>query len=258
MPRHCPTIAKQKMTSGVSSEIRQQLEKNLSRVRERIEAAARRAGRSPHEITLVAVTKYVVPEVIPALLEAGCQTLGESRPQELWRKAEFARHLPIRWHLVGPLQRNKAKKTVPLVELIHSVDSIALLETLETLGKNLGRKVPVLLEVNISGESAKHGFSPEEMPEVLLELNRFSHVEVQGLMGMAGLQGGLEAARRQFAFLRELRDRLQKSAPHGVELRELSMGMSGDFEVAIEEGATMIRLGSILFEGLPPECLRQG
>jgi len=251
-------MGNQKMASGVSSEIRRQLEKNLSRVRERIEAAARRADRSPNEITLIVVTKYVVPEVIPALVDAGYQILAESRPQELWRKAEFARPLPIRWHLVGPLQRNKAKKTVPLVELIHSVDSIALLETLDTLGKNLSRKVPVLLEVNISGESAKHGFSPEHMPEVVEQLTRFPHVEVRGLMGMAGLQGGLEAARRQFAFLRELRDHLQKSAPQGVELRELSMGMSGDFEVAIEEGATMVRLGSILFEGLPPECLRQG
>ena len=245
------------MLSGISSEIRQKLQTNLNRVWDRVTAAAEKVRRSPQEITLVVVTKYVLPEVLPALVDAGCQILAESRPQELWRKAEFAANLPVRWHLVGPLQRNKAKKTVPLVELIHSVDSVRLLETLETLGEKQGRQVRVLLEVNISGEPAKHGFPPEKMPEVLEQLKWFPHVQVCGLMGIAGLEGGLGAARQQFSFLRELRDRLRRSAPPQVELRELSMGMSGDFEVAIEEGATMIRLGSILFEGLPPECLKK-
>lgn len=229
------------------------LARNLQTVRDRIAQAAVRAGRSPAELTLVAVTKYIVPEVVPLLAELGCRKLGESRPQELWRKAALCTDPAVRWHLVGPLQRNKAKKTLPLVELIHSVDSLRLLETLEQLAGQMNRTVDVLLEVNISGEPAKHGFSPPEMPEVVGRLSEFPHVKVCGLMGMAGLEGGLAAARRQFASLRELRDRLVPLCPPGVELRELSMGMSGDFEVAIEEGATIVRIGSILYEDLPSE-----
>lgn len=217
--------------------------------------AAERAGRSPDEITLIPITKYVVSTAVPILVEAGCSILGESRPQELWRKAAACTGLPIRWHLVGPLQRNKAKRTVPLVELIHSVDSLPLVETLNAIGAQRGQPIPVLLEVNISGEPAKHGFDPYQVPEILAQLGNFPYVQARGLMGMAGLEGGLGAARRQFALLRQLRDELQLSAPPEWGFRELSMGMSGDFEVAIEEGATMVRLGSVLFEGFPPELL---
>lgn len=233
------------------------LERNLARVRDRIARAAERAGRSPEEISIVCVTKYVVPQVVKLLVELGYTALGESRPQALWRKAEACADLPIQWHLVGPLQRNKAKKTVPLVELIHSVDSLPLLETLDAIAAKQARPVNVLLEVNISGEMAKHGFPPEQMPDVVAQLERFPHVKVRGLMGMAGLEGGLAAAKEQFARLRRLRDTLCAQAPPGVDLRELSMGMSGDFEVAVAEGATILRLGSILFEGLPRECFEE-
>ncbi|MCS7239193.1 MAG: YggS family pyridoxal phosphate-dependent enzyme [Thermoguttaceae bacterium] len=240
------------------SEIRAVLGRNLTTVQERIAQAARRVGRAPEEISIVCVTKYVVPDVARCLVELGYNVLGESRPQVLWRKAEACAGLPVRWHLVGPLQRNKAKKTVPLVELIHSVDSLALLETLNAIAAQRGQPVDVLLEVNISGEQAKHGFSPQEMPAVVAQLANYPHVKVQGLMGMAGLEGGLSAARQQFALLRRLRDELAPLCPAGNELRELSMGMSGDFEVAVEEGATVVRLGSILYEGLPSECFETG
>ncbi len=232
------------------SDVSDRIKANLVTLRERISAAARRSDRSPEEITLVVVTKYVGPEIIQILFQHGCNEIGESRPQELWRKFEQCRDLPIRWHLVGPLQRNKAQRTVPLVSLIHSVESRLLLETLDRCGQKLGHVVPVLLEVNISGESAKHGFPPEEIPKVVDQLDRFPRVEVRGLMGISGLNITVAEIRRQFATLRELRDRLVSSGLVGPRFTELSMGMSGDFEVAIEEGATIIRVGSALFEGI--------
>jgi len=223
---------------------------NLAAVRGRIAEAAARSGRTGGQITLVAITKYVgVPEV-RALVQAGCELLGESRPQQLWEKAEAIRDLPVRWHIVGHLQRNKVRRTLPLVEMVESVDSPRLLDAVDRVAGELDRRVPVLLEVNVSGESAKHGFEPEAVEPVLAGLGRYRHVEVRGLMCMAALEGGLDAARRDFAALRELRDRLRGRCPYGVSLDELSMGMSGDFEVGIEEGATIVRVGSALFEGL--------
>ncbi len=236
------------------SQIRAILARNLESVQARIARAAERSGRSGADICLIVVTKYVTPQIIPELVALGCLNLGESRPQELWRKAEASRHLSIHWHLVGPLQRNKVRRTVPLVELIHSVDSLRLLEAIEHTAQQLGTSVDVLLEVNISGEKAKHGFAFAEMPQVVAELRHYPHVRVRGLMGMAGLEGGAAVWRKQFASLRQLRDDLSSFCPPGVVLHQLSMGMSGDFEVAIEEGATMVRLGTVLFEGLPPEC----
>lgn len=226
------------------------IERNLARVRARIAEAAARAGRSPSEVKLVGVTKYVGPEVTRSLVAAGLCDLAESRPQQLWEKAAALAGLPVRWHQIGHLQRNKVRRTLPLVAMVESVDSIRLATAMEEAARELGRRVPVLLEVNISGEGAKHGFSPSEVEASLASLSAMSHVEVRGLMGMAGLEGDMDAARRQFAALRALRDRLQPACPAGMKLPELSMGMSGDFEVAIEEGATIVRVGSALFEGL--------
>ncbi len=231
------------------SDLQKRIRQNLAEVRERMAQAARRSGRSPESIQLVAVTKFAEEEAIRALVEAGCTILGESRPQQLWEKAAALADLPVRWHLIGHLQRNKAKRTLPLVDMIHSVDSLELAGTLNRLAEGSGRRVRVLLEVNVSGEAAKHGFAPAEVVvPLLLDLGRLSHLEVCGLMCMASLEGGLDAARRDFAALRELRDRLWADCPETVRLDELSMGMSGDFEVAIEEGATMVRIGSALFE----------
>lgn len=226
----------------------ERLAANLVAIRERISAAAARAQRSPDSVTLVAVTKYVRPEWSNALADLGCLDLGESRPQELWDKAAAAGDRPIRWHLIGHLQRNKVRRTLPLAALIHSVDSARLLEELDAIAATLGRTVHILLEVNISGDAAKHGFHPDEMPGVLQFARGFRHLDVRGLMGMASLEGDAEDARRDFRRLREVRDRL--SGEGGRELPELSMGMSGDFEVAIEEGATIVRVGSAFFEGI--------
>jgi PLP dependent protein len=229
------------------------ISENLAGVRQRIAAAAARSGRAADDVTLVAVTKYVSAEVVRPLVAAGCLDLGESRPQLLWEKAASLADLPIRWHLIGHLQRNKVRRTLPLVTMIHSVDSARLLAAVDEeqgTGDEGRETVPVLLEVNVSGEAAKHGFGAEEIEPLLAELAGYRNIAVRGLMCMAGLEGGMESARRDFAALRQLRDRLRPRCPAGVALDDLSMGMSGDFEAAIEEGATIVRVGSALFEGI--------
>ncbi len=279
-------------------DIAARIAENLAAVQGRIAEAAARAGRAPGEVRLVAVTKYVGPDEIAALLAAGCRDLGESRPQQLWQRAELFRTMPgvpIRWHLIGPLQTNKVRRTLPAVDRIHSVDRRHLAETIDAEAARLGRPARVLLEVNISGEPSKHGFSPSEVERLFPQLSALAHLRIEGLMGMGSLGGGPEANRAEFAALRQLRDRLRQrfaaapqnradqSAAHvanqsvaheadqfvdprddqcaGNELSgessvrgplaELSMGMSDDFPIAIEEGATIVRVGSALFEGLP-------
>jgi PLP dependent protein len=220
---------------------------NVAEVRRRIGDAAARSGRTGDAVRLVAVTKYVPADVARLVVEAGCCDLGESRPQQLWERADELAGLPVRWHLIGHLQRNKVRRTLPLVTMLHSADSARLLAAIDE--EHLP-PIPVLLEVNISGETAKSGFTPDEIEPFLATAAGYRHVSISGLMGMASLEGGLDVARREFAALRELRDRLRASCPPGVTLDELSMGMSGDFEAAIEEGATIVRVGSALFEGV--------
>jgi len=202
------------------------------------------------EITLVAVTKYVGRAEIRALVEAGCRVLGENRPQQLVAKAEALSEAPVQWHMIGHLQRNKVRRTLPVVSMVESADSPRLIAAIDRIAGELSRRVPILLEVNVSGEAAKHGFEPEAVEPYFEELARLKHVQVRGLMCMAGWEGGLDAARHQFAELRQLRDRLRENCPEGIAMDQLSMGMSRDFEVAIEEGATIIRVGSVLYEGL--------
>jgi pyridoxal phosphate enzyme (YggS family) len=222
----------------------------LAEVQQRIADAAQRSGRAATDVRMVAVTKYASVEAAGALVAAGCRDLGESRPQELWHKAAALADLPVRWHLVGHLQRNKVRRTLKLVQMIHSADSWRLLEALQRELVSIEHAPDVLLEVNISGDAAKHGFAPGELPDVLARLATLPLVRVRGLMAMASAEGGLSTARRNFADLRALRDRWRGACPPGTSLDELSMGMSGDFEVAIEEGATIVRIGSALFEGV--------
>jgi pyridoxal phosphate enzyme (YggS family) len=241
------------------------LGRNLAAVEERIAAACRRAGRARSEVTLVAVTKYVDADTIRGLWEQGVTDIGESRPQELWKKAavvnaqELWRSQPereVRWHLVGHLQRNKVERTLPLVRLIHSVDSLRLLEALELEAKRLSNRlhedriIQVLLEFNLSGEQAKHGFAQDDVPLLLQALKPLRQIQIVGLMTMAAQVADPQQARPTFATLRRLREQLNSDIPVGHDLRHLSMGMSNDFEIAIEEGATIVRIGSALFEGL--------
>jgi PLP dependent protein len=220
----------------------------LATVEERIGAACRRAGRARGEVTLVAVTKTVSVAVAGQIAELGFLDLGENRPQELWRKAAA---LPgARWHLIGHLQRNKIDRTLPLVHRIHSTDSVRLLEALEQEAGRRGCPVEVLLECNASGEASKHGFALAEVPALVPQLAQCRHVHITGLMTMAALEPDPEQCRPTFAALRRMRDQLRPelSPPHRFE--HLSMGMSNDFDVAIEEGATLIRLGTVIFEGM--------
>lgn len=227
-----------------------QLHENLARIREQIATAAQRAGRSAGDVQLIGVTKYVSADVARELAAAGLLDLGESRPQELWRKVEALPDPQIRWHMIGHLQRNKLRRSLPSMALLHSGDSLRLLEGVNAECASLQRKQSVLIEVNISGDANKHGFQPDEVAAALPTIAALPNLEVVGLMTMAALEGGVDRDRRDFAALRELRDRLQPQLPPSIDLRELSMGMSDDFEAAIEEGSTMVRVGSALFEGI--------
>jgi pyridoxal phosphate enzyme (YggS family) len=227
---------------------REIVERRLHAVEERISEACRRAGRHREDVTLVAVTKSASAELARLLVELGVRDLGESRPQELWRK-RAALPVPVHWHLVGHLQRNKIERTLP-VRLIHSVDRIPLLTALDQEGGRRGMVVDVLLEVNASREPTKIGFAPEELPGVISEIANLHSVSVRGLMTMAAPSDEPQSARPTFALLRELQDELRGNLPSVHPLDQLSMGMSEDFEVAIEEGATLVRLGTILVEGL--------
>jgi pyridoxal phosphate enzyme (YggS family) len=226
----------------------ERLQENLAMVRGRIAAAAQRSGRAPEAVRLVAVTKKRPTEWVRALVGLGVADLGENYPQELWAKADALADLPVRWHLIGHLQGNKARRTVPLVRVIHSVDSLKLLRSLDTLAGGLTDPPEVLIQVNTSEEASKHGWSPDALRDDADALATCRRVTVRGLMTMAALDSTPEQARSSFASLRQLRDDLRGQT--GLPLDELSMGMSNDYEVAIEEGATIVRVGTALFEGL--------
>ncbi|MEN1679845.1 MAG: YggS family pyridoxal phosphate-dependent enzyme [Planctomycetota bacterium] len=227
---------------------------NLHRVQDQIAEAAAKAGRDPREVKLVGVTKYVDATDARHLYDAGCHVLGESRPQQLWEKAGddvFAGARP-EWHMIGALQSNKARKTVALGPTIHSVDSYRTLAKINKAAEQEDRIAEVLIEVNCSGDPEKHGLPPSQVEQDIRELDMFRNVRVVGLMTMGPRAGGAEAARKSFALLRELRDKHGPQAPAGHDVKELSMGMSGDFAEAIAEGATIVRIGSSLWEGVRP------
>jgi len=217
---------------------------NLARVREQIAQATAKTGRAIGEIELVAITKTHAAEKVREAYEAGQILFGESRVQEARVKIP---ELPsaIRWHFVGHLQKNKVRHALPLFELIHSVDSLALAQDMNRIAEEEGSHPRVLLEVNMAGEGSKFGFQPDklrEQMETLLALNRLS---ILGLMTIAPLAPEAEASRKYFVQLRELRDRLQTE--FHVDLTQLSMGMTNDFAIAVEEGATLVRVGTAIF-----------
>lgn len=217
---------------------------NLGRVQERIAQAAEKSGRSPDDIELVAVTKTHPAEKIQAAVDAGQILFGESRVQEARAKIPL---LPsrLRWHFIGHLQKNKIRHALPLFELFHGIDSLVLAEDLDRIADEDGMNPRVLLQVNVAGEASKHGFAPEALRRDLEALLSLGRLTVEGLMTIPPLAPEAEAARRHFVALRELRDALE--ADCNVRLRQLSMGMSDDFPIAIEEGATLVRVGSAIF-----------
>jgi pyridoxal phosphate enzyme (YggS family) len=221
---------------------------NLARVRERIHAAEIRSGRPSGCVRMVGVTKYVDAATTALLAAAGLRELGENRPQSLWEKAAAIQNPDIVWHLIGHLQRNKVKRTIEIASWIHSIDSDRLLNAVNQAALEASRTVNVLLEVNVSGDEAKHGYAPKQMTAALEQVAQSPQLRVHGLMCMAGLNSDPTQARREFSQLRELRNQLNSQLPANATMSELSMGMSGDFEIAIEEGATIVRIGSLLFE----------
>jgi len=223
---------------------------NLAEVRENVAAAARRSGRDASAVRLVAVTKRHPTEWARALAGLGLDDLGENYPQELWSKAEALADLPVRWHLIGHLQGNKARRTLPMVRMIHAVDSLKLLQALDGLAAGLPDPPAVCLQVNTSGEAAKHGWDPGAIAGDAEAVAACRNLPVVGLMTIAGYDTTAETARPSFALLREVCEALR--ARSGLALPELSMGMSGDYPAAIEEGATLVRVGSALFEGVGP------
>ena len=229
--------------------IRNQLHENLARVRDQIEAACDRSGRNAESVQLVAVTKYTPHEVVSELVSLGHHILGENRPQQLIERAEQLSN-DVNWHLIGQLQRNKVRSVLPHADLIHSVDSIKLLRRIDQIASELDLRPKVLLQVNVSGEDSKSGYSAETLKSQWEEITGFNQLKITGLMTMAPLTDDQTLIRNTFARLCELRDELNAHNEQ-LELTELSMGMSGDFEIAIEEGATLIRLGSALFAGCP-------
>jgi pyridoxal phosphate enzyme (YggS family) len=228
------------------------ISENLGRVRSRMAAACGRAGRRASDVTLVAVTKYAEMSWVRTLVRLGIADLGESRPQQLEERVPLVGE-PVRWHLVGHLQRNKVRRILPLIAAIHSVDTFSLLERIDAVAGELSRRPRLFLEVNVAHEESKDGFDPDDLVAGWQHALGCRHVEIAGLMTMAPLADDPETSRPAFRGLRALRDRLAASSPADVRLAELSMGMSHDFEIAIEEGATLIRVGSSLFEGLDPK-----
>ncbi len=216
----------------------------LQAVQRRIAAACARAGRDPAGVRLLAVSKTQAPDSVRAAAACGLTVFGESRVQEARQKIPLCPAV-LTWHLVGHLQTNKVRDAVALFSLLHGVDSLRLLEALDAAAGAAGRIVPVLLEVNVSGERCKFGLAPADVPAVLRAADRLVRVTIEGLMTVPPLDPEPEQARPYFRALREQRDRWRRDT--GLELAELSMGMSRDFEVAIEEGATWVRLGTVLF-----------
>jgi len=216
------------------------------RVRQQVADAAARVGRTPEEIRVVAVSKTRPVELIANAIAAGVTDVGENYVQEAAAKIPRL-GAGVAWHMIGHLQRNKVKRAVELFEVIHTLDSVALGETLAREGERRGRPVRVLIEVNVGGEATKAGVAPAEVESLLRALAGTAWLRIEGLMTMPPPGPNAEAARPHFRTLRQLRDALRSAtAPH-IGLHELSMGMSDDFTVAIEEGATMVRIGRAIF-----------
>src|SRR5271163_87644 len=223
---------------------------NIASIRERIATAADRAGRSPVDITLMAVTKTQPPEHIREAYDAGQRLFGENRVQEFAAKASALQDLPdAQWHMIGHLQTNKAAKTVELFRAVDSVDSLKLAEKLDAAARQLGRKLDVLIEINVGGESAKSGVAPDSsaLEELLLAAPQLQALVFRGLMTLPPFTDDPEGARPYFRKLREVRDAIAARKLRSVAMSQLSMGMSHDFEVAIEEGSTCVRGGAAIF-----------
>jgi PLP dependent protein len=225
-----------------------EIEENLQKIRKEIAFHAQKTGRNIEEIEIVAVTKGVPSEAIKEAVSAGIRVIGENRVQEAKNKKL---HLPsgLKWHMIGHLQTNKVKTALGLFDLIHSVDSLKLAAAIDLEAQKLGRTVPVLLEINASGEASKFGFCPENIFSALPELSVLKNLAIAGLMTMAPFSDDEEDSRPHFRRLREIFEGIREKESGCFEMKWLSMGMSQDFGVAVEEGANLLRIGRAIFSG---------
>ena len=223
------------------------IRENIESIRKRIADAAKRAGRDADEIKLIAVTKTVDVDKVEEAIAAGALDAGENKPQELARKYEVLGD-KIRWHQIGSLQTNKVKYIIDKVCMIHSLDREGLAEEIDKRASKIGRVIDCLVQVNISGEESKHGMSREEVePFVRLVAEKYPNIKIKGLMTMAPFDAERDEIKKVFRDLKELSDEINNMNIGNVEMNELSMGMTNDFEIAVEEGATMVRVGTAIF-----------
>ena len=224
---------------------------NVRRVRTRIHQAAERAGRDPTSVRLVAASKTVDAARIRAAIAAGVTILGENYLQETRQKLGQLGRAGVEWHLIGPLQRNKVRYVFDLFDMMHSLDRLELAEEINRRAERLGRRLPVLLEVNVGGEASKSGWSPDGLLSAVRQLATMPNIQVRGLMTIPPPTPQPSGARPFFRQVRQLRDRLVQEGYDGMTFDELSMGMTADYEVAIEEGATLVRVGTAIFGPRP-------
>ena len=223
------------------------ISKNLKYLKQSIVKAAKRVGRDPSEIKLLAVTKEQSNVIVTEAIQAGMTLLGENKVQEASGKIEVLGRNGLEWHFIGRLQKNKVKFIFDLFDLIHSVDSFSLAEAIHKKALKIGSCMPILLQINISGEKSKLGINPLNLPEEIKKIAKLEGVKVCGLMTIPPFNSNPENSRSYYVRLRELRDTCSNLNIPRINLNELSMGMSNDYEVAIEEGATMVRVGTGLF-----------
>ena len=225
------------------------IKQNLALVKERIEKAAKRAGRNPAEIRLVSVTKTATIGQFREAISSGISDIGENRVKDALLKYDSLGELAkgMKWHMIGHLQTNKTAKCLKIFDVIHSLDSIGLAHEIDKQAGIIGRQVDCFIEINISGEASKYGISPDDAYSFVKQISHFSNINIAGLMTMAPISECPEAVRPYFKRLRCLRDSLRHGRIENPGIKELSMGMTQDFEVAIEEGATFVRIGSAIF-----------
>jgi PLP dependent protein len=228
------------------------LRSRLEGIRSRIANAARRVGRDPASVRLIAVAKTFSAAHVQVVAAAGQVDFGESKVQEAQTKIEAASQSGLRWHLIGHLQSNKARKAAGLFQVIHTVDSPSLIAPLDGAAETAGRSIDLLIQVDLANEPTKHGAKPEALRAIFAAAQQARAVRITGLMLLPPAVDDPQQARRYFATLRQLRDDLQRQGLAATPLTDLSMGMSHDFEVAVEEGATMVRVGSAIFGDRPP------
>lgn len=220
------------------------IESRLNDVKARISAAAKECGRVPEDIKLIAVTKTYPIEAMNEAIRLGVTDIGENKPQEI--RDKFDNVSPVNWHLIGHLQTNKVKYIIDRCTLVHSVDSIKLMAEIDRQAQNHNRDIDILIQVNISGEESKSGIAPDELPLLLEYAKNLTNTHVKGLMTIAP-KCDIDEVSRHFSNMKELFDQTAKQSYKNVTMTELSMGMSGDFETAIKHGATMVRIGSLIF-----------